>query len=250
MRPAQDQRVLVITANPFDTERIRVDQEARTIRESLGRGSDLHIAPAGRPRDVAELLLALQPTILHFAGHSSLDGLQLESVEYASTTLPGRALAGFLSAAGATVTTLVLNSCHSEELAECCLPFVWDVVGTSAAVPDDSALHFADGFYRAVAHGRPTSDAFQVGLALAMAEASPADGLFVHRSRLVAPAPRRGRGSNQLTVREIVHFFDREPVEVIRALADIPPAEISTSGVKYYDADEVAAIFDLPQRHR
>src|SRR5258708_112223 len=69
-------RILFLSANPWTTSRILVDEEAREIFESIQEGPhrdkfELHNHSATRPIDLQRLLLLYQPHIVHFSGHGS-----------------------------------------------------------------------------------------------------------------------------------------------------------------------------------
>src|SRR5438552_18331347 len=69
-------RILFLSANPWTTSRILVDEEAREIFEKLQEGSFRHLFvvynhAAIRPADVQRLLMTYRPHILHFSGHGS-----------------------------------------------------------------------------------------------------------------------------------------------------------------------------------
>src|SRR6185503_16564719 len=73
---AQKVRILFLSANPWTTSRILVDEEAREIFEKLQEGPYrerfiLHKHAAIRPSDIQRLLMMYRPQIVHFSGHSS-----------------------------------------------------------------------------------------------------------------------------------------------------------------------------------
>src|SRR5678815_1403516 len=69
-------RILFLSANPWTTSRILVDEEAREIFERIHEGPhrnkfELHKHVATRPHDLQKLLLLYKPQIVHFSGHGS-----------------------------------------------------------------------------------------------------------------------------------------------------------------------------------
>ena len=69
-------RILFLSANPWTTSRILVDEEAREIFERIQEGPyrerfELHKHTATRPIDLQRLLLLHKPHIVHFSGHAS-----------------------------------------------------------------------------------------------------------------------------------------------------------------------------------
>src|SRR5215510_9971076 len=69
-------RILFLSANPWNTSRILVDEEAREIFERIQEGPyrerfELQMHTAIRPADLQKLLLLYRPQIVHFSGHRS-----------------------------------------------------------------------------------------------------------------------------------------------------------------------------------
>src|SRR6185295_20184526 len=69
-------RILFISANPWTTSRILVDEEEREVFERLQEGPyrdsfELHKHAATRSIDLQRLLMMHQPHIVHFSGHAS-----------------------------------------------------------------------------------------------------------------------------------------------------------------------------------
>lgn len=96
-------RILVLSANPKNTGRLRLDEEVRDIEEALQRSQnrdEFEICHkwAVRPRDVARAILDYKPNIVHFSGHGEdEDGILLEdgtgqAKHVSSEALSGRAI--------------------------------------------------------------------------------------------------------------------------------------------------------------
>jgi hypothetical protein len=169
-----ENRLLFLAANPLDTPRLRLDQEARAMDEALRRGRladrwrlDQHWAV--RSSDLLDALQRRRPAIVHFAGHGDEDGhLILENEAGRAARLTPDAVAGLL-AAPASVRCVVLNACWSDALAETLLGVTACVVGMAAEVQDALASAFAAGFYRALADGESVTAAVAAGRAHAAA---------------------------------------------------------------------------------
>lgn len=76
-------KILVLSANPKQTSRLRLDEEVREIEEGLQRSKNrehfvLQAKWAVRLRDLRRALLDHEPQIVHFCGHSSAHGLNIE----------------------------------------------------------------------------------------------------------------------------------------------------------------------------
>lgn len=167
--------ILFLAANPVDTPRLRLDQEARRIDEALRRGRfgaqfRLDQQWAVRSEDLLDALLRRRSAIVHFAGHGDASGqLILENATGRSAPIAPAAIAGLL-AAPATVRCAVLNACWTDALAAALLEVTACVVGMTTDVGDAAAIAFAAGFYRALADGESVSAAVAAGRAEAVAE--------------------------------------------------------------------------------
>lgn len=176
--------ILFLAANPLDTPRLRLDQEARQVDAALRQaryGERFHLAQhwAVRGDDLLDALLRHRPAIVHFAGHGDDQGqLYLEDATGRAAAITPAALVGLVGATGG-VRCAVLNACWSDALADALLAAVLCVVGMNADVGDATAVAFAAGFYRALADGESVAAAVATGRAKAMAEGGEKTALAV-----------------------------------------------------------------------
>jgi hypothetical protein len=187
-------RVLFLAANPADTSRLRIDQEARAVDDALrasGRRERFELDQrwAATAADLAESLLRFEPAAVHVSGHGGADALALERDALAfaagmpreghrdlvpAHAGPGdetdrrseerfmSALAGIFASAGGGVRCVLLNACHSAPLAEAIAAHVECAIGMTGAIGDLSAILFARGFYSALGYGRSVQTAFDL----------------------------------------------------------------------------------------
>jgi CHAT domain-containing protein len=168
-QPATAQiRILFLSANPQNTDRLALDREYRDIDAALRSAGlrdqvELVSTWAVRVRDLQSALLRHQPTIVHFSGH----GTQTDGIVLADDgiTVTGKALAQLFRAIARDVRLVVLNSCWSAEQAQAIAAAVGSVVGMRYAVSDEAAIEFAQSLYEALAYGRVLQDAFDVAVA-------------------------------------------------------------------------------------
>lgn len=67
-------KILIVSANPTTTDKLRLDEEVREIQEGLQRSRsrdkfELITKWAVRPDDLRRALLDHNPHIIHFSGH-------------------------------------------------------------------------------------------------------------------------------------------------------------------------------------
>ncbi len=188
--------ILVLAANPLDSERLRLDAEVRALDAALRQGAaggrfDLRQQWAVRSGDLIDALLRHRPAILHFAGHGDADG-NLIVEDFAGLAAPIRPAAfAALLAAVPGVRGVVLNVCWSDAQAAALLPHVEWVVGMAQEVADSAAVDFAAGFYRGLAAGETVATAVALGQAQILLAATDPD-LAAEQAALVQLRVRGG----------------------------------------------------------
>jgi hypothetical protein len=163
--------VLLVSANPENTVRLRVDREFRNIITRM-RGSRFRdrfkFVPviAARFEDLTTALQEHEPQVLHISAHGDRDGsLIFESDVGESQKVSKRRVLQLLTALVDNLRLVVLNACHSHAIARD-IPTVIDLaIGMSEAVGDQAAIDFAVAFYESLGFGRSVEAAFNVGLA-------------------------------------------------------------------------------------
>lgn len=159
-------RVLLLAANPSDTEALRLDEEARTIEEVLAQAqisSEVYYATAVRPRDLPKKLRTVRPHFVHFSGHGKKHrGIVLENERGLAQLVSQQALSSLFRLVKG-VKCVFLNCCYSETQAEAISQHVPYVIGTKDAISDKAAIEFSFGFYQAIADGEPVPSAFEFG---------------------------------------------------------------------------------------
>ncbi len=161
--------ILVLAANPKNTDRIRLDEEVREIEDGLKQAKqrDRFILKhhwATRSRDVQQVMLDVMPQIVHFSGHGVGDqGLIFEDRLGRAKPISGRALAGLFKLFADQVECVLLNACHSQVQAEAIAKHIPTVIGMSQAIGDRAAIEYALAFYRALGAGRTFKFAHDLG---------------------------------------------------------------------------------------
>jgi hypothetical protein len=164
--------ILILSANPADTTRLRLDKEVREIQQTLRQShhrDEFTVIPVGAVRidDLQQTLYDYHPTIVHFSGHGSgNDGLILEDNSGRSVLVSEKALARLFQAFQTEVECVLLNACYSEIQAKAIHQHIDCVVGMNQAIGDSAAIKFAVGFYRALGAGEPYNNCFESGRTL------------------------------------------------------------------------------------
>ena len=169
---SQQQRILILAANPIGTIQLRLDEELREIEQGLGRARqreqfEIKSALAVRSRDIYRSILDFKPHIVHFSGHGSgQDGLVFEDETGQAKLVDALALARLFKLFKTSVNCVVLNACYSEVQARAIAQHIDYVIGMSQAVGDRAAIEFAVGFYDALGAGESIEFAYELGCTL------------------------------------------------------------------------------------
>lgn len=164
---ADKTRILFLSANPWTTSRILVDEEAREIFERLQEGPfrddfELEKHVATRPIDLQRLLLMYEPHIVHFSGHGSKkEKLILGSTPGRSRTVDRDGLAGVFALYREHLRLVFLNACFTQEQARSICKNIDYSVGTGKGIGDKGGVAFAGAFYRALGFGKTIKTAFE-----------------------------------------------------------------------------------------
>jgi hypothetical protein len=162
-------KILILAANPKNTDRLRLDQEVREIDEGLQRSRhreqfELTSKWAVRLRDFYRYMLDIQPQIVHFSGHGGGEsGIALEDETGNVQLLQTEQLAGiFKLFASKGVECVLLNACYSQVQAEAIRQYIPYVIGMNQAIPDKAAINFAVTFYDVLGAGETVEFAFDL----------------------------------------------------------------------------------------
>ena len=160
-------RILFLSANPWTTSRILVDEEAREIFERIQEGPyrdrfELHKHVATRPLDLQKLLLMHKPQIVHFSGHGNKEQkLIFGGSNGRGKTIDHQGLADVFSLYNEHLKLVVLNACLTKAQARSISEVINYSIGTGKGIGDKVGVAFAGAFYRALAFGKCVKDAFE-----------------------------------------------------------------------------------------
>jgi hypothetical protein len=159
-------RILFLSANPWTTSRILVDEEAREIFERIQEGPyrdrfELLKHTATRAIDLQRLLLLHQPHIVHFSGHASKKHkLILGGAPGRGKTIDQQGLVDVLGLYNHHLRVVLLNACFTKTQARSIAEVIDYSVGTGKGIGDRGSVAFAGAFYRALGFGKSIREAF------------------------------------------------------------------------------------------
>jgi hypothetical protein len=169
--PPSELVVLMVSASPDTSVRVRVDREFREIIERA-RGAKYRDrlrfvqVPAVTFDALRTALMEHEPHVLHISSHGTRDGeLVFEAAGKGSRTIPKQNLMMLLETLNERLRLVVINACHSKVIAKD-LPQMIDLaIGMSEAVADAAAIDFAVAFYEAIGFGKSVETAFKAAVA-------------------------------------------------------------------------------------
>ena len=159
-------RILFLSANPWTTSRILVDEEAREIFERIQEGPyrsrfELYNHAATRPIDLQKLLLFYRPHIVHFSGHGNKkQKLILGGTPGRGKTVDRQGLVELFALYNAHLRLVLLNACFTKVQARLISEVIDYAVGTGKGIGDKAGVAFAGAFYRALGFGNSIQNAF------------------------------------------------------------------------------------------
>jgi hypothetical protein len=165
------QKILILTANPSNTQPLRLSEEVREIKSAWERSLkreqfEIIVEEAIRPKELRRALLTHKPQILHFSGHGGGEqGLVLMGDSGKGVLVTPDALSRFFKAIKDifTIETVLLNACYSEVQSEGIYPYINYIIGMNKAIGDAAATQFSIGFYDTLFNGESIENAFALG---------------------------------------------------------------------------------------
>jgi len=201
-------KILMLSANPKNTNPLRLGEEARKIQEALKlakRREQFEIATfwAVRVEDLRRAMLDHQPNIVHFSGHGArTEGLAFEDNFGITQLVSGEALASLFELFRGIVECVLLNACYSEVQAQAIHQHVDYVIGMNQPIGDVAGIEFATGFYDALGAGESYDYAFRMGCNAIQLKGSQENLTPVIKSRPSSVSVKKAAKSDVMSEKE------------------------------------------------
>ena len=195
--------VLLLAANPLNEQQLRLDEEVRSIGETIRKSEhrdaiQFHSRWAVRPADLLQAINELKPRVVHFSGHGSdQDEIVFQDDAGNAKYVSKEAIVATMAATSGDIQLVFFNTCYSRGQAEAVVKHIPAAIGMNTSIGDKAARVFSAQFYSAIGFGLSLDQAFRQAKALLMLEgikeeSTPelfiADGLDADELVLVKPS--------------------------------------------------------------
>lgn len=175
--------VLFLAANPIDTPKLSLDEEARAIYEKI-RLSEYRDSIkfesrwATRSSDILQAINETNPTIVHFSGHGAQTGdIALLNSDGTTKVVSKEAITMAMATASDSIRLVVFNACFSEAQAANVVEHIESAIGMSDSIRDDTACTFAAQLYSSIGFGKSLQVAFNQAKAELLLENIPGEDI-------------------------------------------------------------------------
>jgi hypothetical protein len=115
---------------------------------------------------ISRILLDVQPKLVHFSGHGSIEGkLCFEDETGKMKQVSPEALKYLFEMFSDRIECILLNACYSLIQANAIAEHIKYVIGMNKPIGDMAAINFAVGFYEAIISGSDVPNAYKFGIA-------------------------------------------------------------------------------------
>lgn len=162
--------ILFLSSNPDGTTQLDLNTEFNAIEDEIDKSKfrdnfNLKQRFELKPSEIAYQFLKNNPVIVHFSGHGNRAGeiiLQNEKTGKAQP-IDIEAIERLFSTLKDNIRCVVLNACFTKLQAKLISRHIDCVIGMTNAIGDESAIKFAQGFYRGIGWGKDLATAFELG---------------------------------------------------------------------------------------
>ncbi|MEM6268197.1 MAG: CHAT domain-containing protein [Bacteroidota bacterium] len=173
--PTQAVPVLCFGASSIDSVRLRVTEEFRDIQRLLERKDhserfDFATELSPTMLDLRRVFTDRVPRILHFSGHGTEEGLEIENENGTGKIISRDFFCDFLRLHREPIECVVLNACYSETTGGRIAEFIPHVIAIKGEIRDRISLKFSETFYEALFAGRRYDHSFENALLFTAAE--------------------------------------------------------------------------------
>jgi len=159
--------VLFFATNPKNTDRLRLDEEVRSIQEMIRKSEHRDSISfksqwAVRPLDILQAINELNPDVVHFSGHGAeTSELVLENADGSAKLITKEAITQTIMTSSDKIHLIVFNTCFSDEQAKAVIEYVDAAIGMTTSISDNGACSFASQLYSSLGFGFSLKKSFE-----------------------------------------------------------------------------------------
>ena len=174
--------ILLVLADPLDSGRLRLLSEQQRLKDSLSQSLhrdsfEIQALAETRLDNFGPTLARTKPTIIHFSGHGSQNGIYFNNSTGQAIMIEPSRLSQMLSLADQdNLQGVVMNACFTAEMFRA-RTLAQDAVVMEGELSDAAAISFSQQFYAYLGDGRSFKNAFT--WAQASADLAGSEGLQV-----------------------------------------------------------------------
>ncbi|MCJ8346402.1 CHAT domain-containing protein, partial [bacterium] len=168
--------VLFFASNPLDQQKLRLDEEARSIAEMIQKSKHRNSVKfescwAVQTIDIFQALNEFKPTIVHFSGHGSdRDEILLQDQSGNTKYVTKEAIVQTMRSSSNNLRMVFFNTCFSKNQAEAIVKSIESAIGMNTSIGDEAARVFSSQFYSSIGFGLSIQRAFDQAKAALMLE--------------------------------------------------------------------------------
>ncbi|MBK9962724.1 MAG: CHAT domain-containing protein [Saprospiraceae bacterium] len=162
--------ILFLSANPRNSEGLRLDEELRKVKDELSKSTsrdsfEIKSEPAVKISTITQAMQKHKPEIVHFSGHGTgIDGIVVENENGEAEVFPTDALNRLFRLFKSDVKCVLLNACYSKEQAQVISNHGIYTIGMNKDIEDSAAIDFAVGFYQSIGEGNEYLFAYEIAM--------------------------------------------------------------------------------------
>ncbi len=162
---SKKRKILFLSANPTDADRLQIDREYSRIQKRLESSSQRDTFELLNPRlsvTIQDLIKAMnqEPEIVHFSGHGEEVGILIANDQNEAQLMPVRVIKRLFRQHQEHTRLVILNACYSAEQAKAISIFGIHVIGMNQVADDNATIDFAEGLYNGLGEGKTVELAF------------------------------------------------------------------------------------------
>lgn len=150
---------------------LKLEKEAREIHESIQKSCkrdsiNFETRWATRVTDIFQYINEVTPTIIHFSGHGTEDGmLVFQDNQDMPKCVSMESIIDVINASSDDLRLVVLNNCFSSLISEKIVNTVEASIGMNDSIGDEAAVAFASQLYSSIGFGNSLQKSFDQAIA-------------------------------------------------------------------------------------